>query len=102
MCWECPRWACARAAITPEQVEKVARLVRETGQAVVTVMLDTTEAGSLAARVVVVELAQVCPVRLAWSETMHGGAFKGREVETLAREEWELVRAFLAGTWDKV
>ena len=97
-----PAVALCGTATTPEQVEKVARLAREAGQSAVTVMLDATEAGSLAARVVVVELAQVCPVRLAWSETMHGGAFQGRELETLTREEWERVRAFLVEMCDTV
>jgi len=42
-------------------------------------MFDCTEEGELAARVVVVELAQHCPVRLAWSPAMHGAAFRGEE-----------------------
>ena len=65
-------------AVTAEQAEKLAAFSRETGS-VVTVMFDCTEEGELAARVVVVELAQRCPVRLAWSPAMHGGAFKGRK-----------------------
>jgi len=81
--------------ITREQVEKVGRFSAETGHGAVTVMLDCTEAGTLAARVVVVELAQVCPVRLAWSETMHGGSFKGREVTSLTVEEWRRIAGFL-------
>jgi len=93
-----PAVALCATAITSEQVQKVAKLARETGAQVVTVMLDCTEAGSLAARVVVVELAQACPVRLAWTETMHGGAFKGREVEALIAGEWQNVRTFLTGT----
>ena len=56
-----PAVALCGAAITPGQVEKVARLARETGQPAVTVMLDATEAGSLAARVVVVELCRCAP-----------------------------------------
>ena len=81
--------------ITGEQVEKVARFSAESGHGAVTVMLDCTEAGTLAARVIVVELAQVCPVRLAWSETMHGGSFKGREVASLSAEEWRTIAGFL-------
>ena len=42
-----------------------------------------------------VEIAQRCAVRLAWSSAMHGGAFKGRQPESLGREEWEQIRAFL-------
>ncbi len=81
--------------ITGEQVEKVGRFSAESGHGAVTVMLDCTEAGSLAARVIVVELAQVCPVRLAWSETMHGGLFKGWEVASLSAEEWRTIAGFL-------
>ena len=81
--------------ITGEQVEKVARFSAASGHGAVTVMLDCTEAGSLAARVVVVELAQVCPVRLAWSERMYGGSFKGREVASLTVEEWRTIAKFL-------
>ena len=81
-------------AITAEQAEKLASFSRETGS-VVTVMLDCTEDGELAARVFVVELAQHCPVRLAWSTAMHSGAFKGRKADSLTNEEWERIRPFL-------
>ena len=83
-------------AVTTEQTEKLASFSRETGS-VVTVMFDCTEEGELAARVVVVDLAQRCPVRLAWSQAMHGGAFKGRKLDSLSGEEWERLRSFLVG-----
>ena len=82
--------------ITAEQAEKLATFSRETGT-VVTVVLDCTEEGELAARVVVVELAQHCPVRLAWSPAMHDGTFKGRKTDSLTGEEWERIRSFLVG-----
>jgi hypothetical protein len=63
----------------------------------VTVMLDCTERDILSARLVTVELAQVVGVRMAWSETMHGGVFKGREVESLQPEEWERICHSLFG-----
>ena len=93
-----PAVALCGTSITPEQVEKVGCIASETGVPFVTVMLDCTEAGTLAARVVVVELAQVCAVRLAWAETMHDRTFKGREVESLTGEDWARVRTFLRGT----
>ena len=83
--------------ITHEQVEKLGELAADNGRQVVTVMLDCTEAGEFAARVIVVELAQVCPVRLAWSQAMHGGVFKGRSVASLSPEEWDHIRTFLVG-----
>jgi hypothetical protein len=82
--------------VTAEQAEKLALFSRETGS-VVTVMFDCTEEGELAARVVVVELAQHCPVRLAWSPTMHGRVFNGRKTDSLTSEEWERIYPFLVG-----
>jgi hypothetical protein len=79
--------------VTAEQAEKLATFSRET-KSVVTVMFDCTEEGELAARVVVVELAQRCPVRLAWSPAMHGGTFRGRKTDSLTSEEWERMRPF--------
>jgi hypothetical protein len=82
--------------VTAEQAEKIASFSRETGN-VVTVMFDCTEEGALAARVVVVELARHCPVRLGWSPAMHGTAFKGRKADSLTSGEWERIRPFLVG-----
>ena len=81
---------------TAEQAEKLASFSRETGS-VVTIMFDCTEEAELAARVVVVELAQRCPVRLAWSPPMHGRVFHGRKTDSLTSKEWERVQSFLAG-----
>jgi hypothetical protein len=83
--------------IAREQVEKVSRLGREVGGGIVTVMLDCNEVGTLAARQAVVALSELCPVRMAWSETMHGGAFKGRAADSLSREEWDEIRGVLVG-----
>jgi len=80
--------------VTSEQMEKLAAFVREM-KSVVTVLFDCDEPGELAARVAVVELAQCCPVRLAWSPQMHGGTFKGREPNSLTPEEWQAIRRFL-------
>ena len=82
--------------VTAEQVEKLASFSLETGS-VVTVMFDCTEEGELAARVALVELAQHCAVRLAWSPTMHGRVFSGRTTDSLTSEEWERIRSFLVG-----
>ena len=78
--------------MTREQIEKIGRYLQEIGGGIAVVMFDCTEAGSLAARTVVVELAQVCPVRMGWSEAMHGKAFSGREVASLTAEEWSVIR----------
>ena len=81
-------------AVTAEQTEKLTSFSRETGS-VITVMFDCTEEGALAAQGVVVELAQHCAVRLGWSPSMHGTAFKGRKTDSLTGEEWERIRQFL-------
>ncbi len=40
-------------------------------------------------------LAQLTPVRLAWTSKMFGGKFKGRQPESLRIDEWEEIAAFL-------
>ena len=62
---------------------------------VVTLMLDCDEEGESGAKLTLVEIAQHCTTRLAWSSSMHGGAFKGRQPESLHPEEWEKLREFL-------
>lgn len=81
--------------VTGEQVEKISRLARAVGGGVATLLLDCDAEGEAGARQGLMEIAQHCPVRLAWSSSMHGGTFKGRQPESLSREEWEQVRAFL-------
>ena len=78
--------------ITREQVEKIGQMAGDVGGGRATVLLDCTEVGVLAARVVLVALAEVCAVRLAWSDAMHDGRFKGRTVASLTAEEWETLR----------
>lgn len=85
---------CAHA-ITPEQVEKIGRMAADVGDGRATVIFDCCEGDVLAARVVLVALAEVCAVRLAWNDTMHRGVFKGRAVSSLTAEEWEALRRTL-------
>ena len=40
-------------------------------------------------------LAQLTPVRLAWTSRMYGGRFKNRQPESLQAEEWREIEAFL-------
>ena len=40
-------------------------------------------------------LAQLTPVRLAWTSRMYGGKFKGRQPESLTLEEWQKIEAYL-------
>jgi len=81
--------------VTDEQVDKIKRLAGTLAGGVVTLMLDCDEEGERGAKMAIVEIAQHCPVRLAWNSSMHGGLFKGRQPESLRPEEWEKIRAFL-------
>ena len=60
-------------------------------------MLDCDTEGESGAKLALVEIAQKCPVRLAWSSAMHSGAFKGRQPESVRREEWEKIRIAFIG-----
>jgi hypothetical protein len=52
-------------------------------------MLDCDAEGETGARQALLEIAQRCAVRLAWLSAIHGGAFNGRQPESLGREEWQ-------------
>jgi hypothetical protein len=82
--------------VTGEQVEKIGQLAHGIGGGVATLMLDCDAEGESGARQALVEIAQKCAVRLAWSSEMHGGAFKGCQPESLRREKWERIRLVLA------
>ena len=83
--------------VTGEQVEKISQLAHAFGGGVVTLMLDCDAEGETGARQALVEIAQQCAVRLAWSSAMHRGAFKGRQPESLSRKEWDQIRLALVG-----
>lgn len=55
-------------------------------------MLDCDAEGENGARQALFELAQHCHVRLAWSSSMFGGRFKGRQPESLTVEELNTIR----------
>ena len=83
-------------AVSTEQAEKLGAFSREIG-CVVTVMFDCTEEGDLAGRLAIVELAERCPVRLAWSPRLHGGIFKGRKIDSLTCVDWEAIYGSILG-----
>lgn len=88
--------------ISREQAEKAARLAREVGGGFVTVFLDCDEQGLAGMKQCLGYLAQLLPVRLAWSDRMFGGKFRGRQPESLLPEEWGEIHGFLLGakpTW---
>lgn len=76
--------------ITLLQVAKVARWARHFGGSQVTLMLDCEDTGDEGAKEALWLFAQHAPdlrVRLAWSQAMHGGQFRGRQPESLTSEE---------------
>lgn len=81
--------------ITREQAMKAARLARGFAGGVVTVMLDVDPEGENGMRQCLGYLAQLVPVRLAWSPKMFSGRFRNRQPESLAIQEWQEIEAFL-------
>lgn len=81
--------------ITREQAAKTARLARELAGGIVTVFLDCDEEGEKGMKQCLGYLAQLTPVRLAWTSKMHDGKFKGRQPESLLIGEWQEISAFL-------
>ena len=82
--------------ITDEQVAKVERFAKVLAGGKVTLLFDADEAGDNGAKETLWRFAERgLDLRLAWSRTMHGGVFTGRQPESLTREDWE--RAILPG-----
>jgi 5S rRNA maturation endonuclease (ribonuclease M5) len=74
--------------VTDEQAEKLSRWAHDLAGGVVTLMLDCDPEGENGAKQALWKLAQRCRVRLAWSNEMHAGKFKGRQPESLSEVEW--------------
>lgn len=81
--------------ITREQAAKAAAFANECAGGTATVFLDCDTEGENGMKQALGYLAQLVPVRLAWTSTMHGGKFKGRQPESLSSEEWAEIAAFL-------
>jgi 5S rRNA maturation endonuclease (ribonuclease M5) len=81
--------------ITREQAEKAAKLARELGNGIITVLLDCDPEGENGMKQCLGYLSQLIPVRLAWTSRMFAGQFKDRQPESLTLEEWREVEAFL-------
>ena len=81
--------------ITREQAQKAARLALDLGRGVVTVFLDNDPEGLQGIANALGYLAQLGPVRLAWTDRMFGGKFKNRQPESLSEAEWTEIRDYL-------
>ena len=75
--------------MTEAQVEKLALWAKRLTEGKVSLMLDCEEPGDEGAKEGVWQLLQEgLDVRLAWTQAMHDGRFRGRQPESLTREEW--------------
>jgi 5S rRNA maturation endonuclease (ribonuclease M5) len=81
--------------ITREQAAKAACLARRVAGGVVTVFLDEDEEGENGMKQCLGYLAQLVPVRLAWTRKMFGGKFQGRQPESLTLPEWQEIEEYL-------
>lgn len=82
-----PAVALCSNTITEEQVEQLAALVAEHKLRGVVLMLDNDQAGEKGVEQALPLVASRVPARLAWSGTMFGRRFKGRQPESLSHEE---------------
>ena len=81
--------------ISREQAAKAAQLARESAGGIVTVFLDCDAEGEEGMKQCLGYLAQLCPVRLAWTSKMYGVKFKNRQPESLSADEWVTIRKYL-------
>ena len=79
---------------TDEQVDKIARFAKRLAAGRVVLMPDNDAEGEEGFKELLWRLNQCegVTVRLAWSSGMFGGAFAGRQPESLSIEEWNVVR----------
>ena len=76
--------------MTEQQTEKITRFAKLLASNKVSLLFDCEQTGDDGAKEAVWQLVQRgLDVRLGWSQLMHGGAFQGRQPESLTREEWE-------------
>lgn len=81
--------------ITREQAARAALFARELSNGVVTILLDCDPEGENGMKQCLGYLAQITPVRLAWTSKMYRGKFKGRQPESLTPEEWQEIAAYV-------
>ena len=90
-----PAVALCSNTITREQAVKAATLAQELAGGIVTVFLDCDQEGLNGMKQCLGYLAQLTPVRLAWTDRMFGGKFKGKQPESLTIQDWQEMCTFL-------
>ena len=89
-----PALAIMSNRMTEAQVGKIVRWARQIGSGRVTLMFDCEPTGDEGAKEALWQLAQRrLDVRLAWSLSMHEGAYAGKQPEVLTREDVERMLA---------
>jgi 5S rRNA maturation endonuclease (ribonuclease M5) len=77
---------------TGEQIEKIVRFARQAADGRVLLLPNTDEAGEAGCRELAWRLLEEgIHVRLGWSRSMFGGAYRDRQPEQLAPDEWERI-----------
>jgi hypothetical protein len=71
------------------------QLARELAGGIVTVFLDCDAEALAGMKQCLGYLTQLCLVRLAWTSTMYGGKFKGRQPESITINDWDEIRDYL-------
>jgi len=75
--------------MTEAQVEKLTHWAKRLAGGRVSLMLDCEDTGDEGAKEAAWQLLQQgLDVRLAWTQAMHGGRFRGRQPESLTSDEW--------------
>ena len=90
-----PAVALCSNTISREQAARAAELAYEVAGGIVTILLDCDPEGEKGMKQALGYLAQLVPVRLAWTGGMHGGKFRGRQPESLSEQEWGEIASFL-------
>lgn len=76
--------------ITDGQVVKIERYARRLADGKVLLLFDADAPGDDGAKEAAWQFLQRdLDVRLGWTQAMHGGAFHGRQPESLTQEEWD-------------
>lgn len=90
-----PALALCSNTITRDQAALASSIARKYAGGVVTAFLDCDTEGENGMKQCLGYVAQVAPIRLAWTSKMFGGKFKGRQPETLREEEWREIETYL-------
>lgn len=86
-----PALAVCSNTVTETQAGKLASLANSIPGGHVSVMFDLDQAGETGAKQTVLELAKRCRVRLAWSNDLADGRFKGWQPESVTSEDCDLM-----------